>query len=94
MKKNKNLILFLVLVAAIAVTYWFEERGNQNAIMSEARKTEILNAEKLGELKAVKGIKIDFIKKGEQYFARENGLTVIKAETGGNFSKFLYGRLK
>lgn len=89
-KKNKNLILFLVLVAAIAVTYWFEERGNQNAIMSEARKTEILNAEKLGELEAVKGIKIDFIKKGEQYFARENGL-LLSTPRLEEFFKILSG---
>lgn len=79
MKKNKNLILFLSLMAAVALTYWFEERGTENAIMTEAQKTEILSADKLGEMKAVKGVKIDLIKKDEKYYARENGLILSKA---------------
>lgn len=89
-KKNKNLILFLVLVAALALTYWFEERGERNAVMTENQRTEILNAEKLGELKAVKGIKLDFEKRGEQYFARENGLLLSKPRLD-EFFKILSG---
>lgn len=90
MKKHKNIVLFLILVAALAVTYWFEERGNRNTMMSEAKKSEILNAEKLGELQGVQGLKIDFVKKGEQYFARENNLLLNKARID-EFFKILSG---
>jgi hypothetical protein len=89
-KKNKNLLLFFILIAALAITYWFEERGNRNAMMTENQRTEILNAEKLGELKSVKGIKLDFDKKGEQYFARDNGLLLSKPRLD-EFFKILAG---
>jgi hypothetical protein len=58
-KKNKNLLLFLILIGALGITYWFEERGNLQTGKIEAKKVEILSTENLGELKAVKGIKID-----------------------------------
>ncbi|MGZ3807520.1 MAG: hypothetical protein ACXVCE_05500, partial [Bacteriovorax sp.] len=45
---------------------------------NEARRVDILNAENLGELVGVKGIKIDFEKKGDQYFARDNHLLLSK----------------
>lgn len=83
-------MLFLVLIAALALTYWFEERGTRNTMMSEAQKSEILNAEKLGDLKSVKGIKIDFVKKGDQYFARDNGLLLSKPRLD-EFFKILSG---
>lgn len=69
-KKNKNLILFIALIGSLALTYWFEERGNIQTQKAEDIKYEILNAEKLGELQGVKGIKIDFVKEGELYFSR------------------------
>ena len=89
-KKNKNLFLFLILVVAIGVTYWFEERGNTNALKLEQKRTEVLNTEHLGELIGVKGIKIDFIKKGENYFARENNIILAKARID-EFFKILGG---
>ncbi len=89
-KKNKNLILFVVLILAIAVTYWFEERGNINAQKAIATKTEILDASALGELKGVKGIKLDFIKEGDNYYSRENHLLLSKARLD-EFFKILAG---
>ena len=89
-KKNKNLFLFLLLVAAIGMTYWFEERGNNNALKLEQKRTAVLNTEHLGELTGVKGIKIDFVKKGEAYFARENNILLSKARLD-EFFKILGG---
>lgn len=89
-KKNKNLVLFLVLILAIAITYWFEERGTINAEKAESKRTEILSASELGELKGVKGIKIDFIKEGENYYARENHLLLARARLD-EFFKILGG---
>ena len=78
-KKHKNLALFLLLVLVLCLTYWFEERGNLNALKIEANKTAVLNAESMGELQAVEGLKLDFIKKGEQYFSRESLIPMSKA---------------
>lgn len=89
-KKNKNLLLFLVLVLAIGVTYWFEERGNQQALKVEAKRTEVLNTENLGNLLAVRGIKIDFEKKGEAYYARNNEILLSSARLD-EFFKILAG---
>ena len=79
LKKNKNLFLFLLLLLLLVATYWFEERGNENFLKFEANRTEILNAKQLGDLKAVKGIKINFEKRGENYYSAENGLLLSKA---------------
>ena len=91
-KKNKNLFLFLFLIIAIGITYWFEERGNENALKFEKKRTEVLNSENLGELKGVKGLKIDFEKQGENYFSRDNKINLSKARLD-EFYKIL-GSLK
>lgn len=89
-KKNKNTFLFLLLIAAVGITYWFEERGNINAFNLEQKRTEVLNTDHLGELKAVRGIKIDFVKVGEAYYARENNILLAKARLD-EFFKILSG---
>lgn len=89
-KKNKNSILFVLLVLAIGVTYWFEERGNNNALKLENKRTEVLNTSALGELVAVKGLKIDFVKKGDAYYSRENNILLSKARLD-EFFKILGG---
>lgn len=77
-KKNKNLILFVLLVLSVLATYWFEERGNSNAIKIENKRTEVLNSEGLGELIGVKGLKIDFIKEGSAYYSRDSKIKMSK----------------
>lgn len=88
--KHKNIILFLLLAFAIGITYWFEERGNEHAIKIETKRTEVLNSENMGELKAVDGLKLDFIKKGNKYYASEN-LVPLSQERIDEFFKILAG---
>lgn len=90
MLKNKNIVLFIFLVVALALTYWFEERGSQNALQMEKKRTAVLNTEDLGELVAVKGLKLDFIKKGDEYYARENNI-LLRKERLDEFFKILGG---
>ncbi len=75
---KKNFILFSILIIAIAITYLFEERAN---ILSEKEKlvaTTLLNADSLGDLKSVKGVKLDFIKKDEYFYDQTNNLRLSK----------------
>jgi hypothetical protein len=90
LKKNKNLILFVLLIVAIGITYWFEERGNENALKLENKRTEVLDTSSKGELIGVRGLKLDFIKKGEAYYARENNILLAKARLD-EFFKILGG---
>lgn len=83
-------MLFVILIAAIGITYWFEERGNSNALKLEQQRTEVLNTEHLGELMGVKGLKLDFVKKGEAYYARENNILLARARLD-EFFKILGG---
>jgi len=65
---KKNLWLLVCLILALILTYVFEERAN---IMSEKEKiitSTLLNADSLGELKTLKGIKLNFYKKGNAYY--------------------------
>lgn len=89
-KKNKNILLFLLLALAVAITYWFEEKGNLTALKVESKRTEILNTEKLGSLKAVKGIKLDFEKRGELYYSANNQVPLAQARME-EFFKILGG---
>jgi hypothetical protein len=89
-KKHKNLFLFFILILFIAMTYWFEERGANLYQQAEAKRTEVLNSENLGSLKAVTGIKIDIEKKGDQYFSRDNKIRLSNARLD-EFFKILGG---
>ena len=91
-KKNRNLFLFLALVIVIGMTYWFEERGNENALKIEQKRTEVLNTENLGELKGVKGLKIDFVKKENSFFSKDNSIILSKARLDEFFQ--ILGNLK
>lgn len=91
-KKNKNLVLLALLIAAIGITYWFEERGNTNALKLENKRTQVLNTEQLGELVGVRGLKIDFVKKGNAYYSRENNILLHKAHLDEFFT--ILGGLK
>jgi hypothetical protein len=72
--KHKNLTLFFILVLALVGTYIFEEKSNAVNEAITAKKTALLDMGKLGEIKAISGVKLNFIKKGDSYFSKENGL--------------------
>ncbi|MBC7714944.1 MAG: hypothetical protein H7177_16480 [Rhizobacter sp.] len=84
--KHKNLVLFLVLVIAIGATYLFEERSNAINEALTAKKTALLDMEKLGDIKAIQGVKLNFEKKGEFYFDKDNGLKLSKDRLGEFFT--------
>lgn len=88
--KNKNLVLFAILALGLLITYIFEERSNRNSEVAEAKRTELLNVEKMGEIRAIKGIKLSFIKNGEFYFDSENNLR-LSQDRLGEFFQILSG---
>ncbi len=79
LKRHKNFSLLCFLIVAIALTYWFEERGNRNEALLVSQTTDILNTSSIGDLKALKGLKIDFVNEGGDYFANGNHLALSKA---------------
>ncbi len=89
-KKHKNLTLFLILVVAIGATYWFEERGNLKLELANAKRNELIDTSHLGELKSIKGIKLDMVKEGENYYSREGHILMAKARLD-EFFKILGG---
>ena len=72
--KHKNLALFLVLVLALLGTYIFEEKSNRTAEAEHAKKTQLLDTEKLGDIQAIEGIKLNFEKRGDHFFAKDTNL--------------------
>ncbi len=90
MKKNKNILLFIALVFALSITYWFEEKGTLKRTLTEAHDAEILNADNLGDLKNVIGIKLNFEKKGDQYFTKDSKVLLSKSRLD-EFFKILSG---
>lgn len=83
--KHKNLALFLVLVVAVAGTYVFEERNNIINEAITAKKTALLDMEKLGDITAITAVKLDFEKKGEFFYDKNNGLRLSKDRLGEFF---------
>jgi hypothetical protein len=77
--KHKNLVLFLVLVLALLGTYVFEERSNKLSEAAQVKKGTLLDVESLGEIKAIKGIKLNFEKRGASYFDKDTGLKLSDA---------------
>lgn len=83
--KHKNLALFLVLVLALTGTYIFEEKSNRDSKIREDKKSALLDTERLGEIKGIEGIKLNFEKKGELYFDKVTGLQLSEARLGEFF---------
>jgi hypothetical protein len=77
--KHKNLVMFLILVLALIGTYVFEEKDNRNSEAALAKKSALLDAESLGEITAIEGIKINFVKRGAYYFDKETNLQLSDA---------------
>ena len=84
-KRHKNLSLFILLLLALSATYFFEERGHQISEKILAKKTALLDVEKLGEITAIEGVKLNFEKRGENYFSRDNNLRLSQARLGEFF---------
>jgi hypothetical protein len=72
--KNKNLLLLLLLIIGIALTYWFEEKGTADKRNEAKTHYSILDARELGDLKAIRSIKLNMKKAGEAYTAADNNL--------------------
>ena len=83
--KHKNLVLFLILILALGLTYIFEEKSNNDLKTLNAKASSLLDAEKLGDITAIEGIKLNFEKKGELYFDKVNGLQLADARLGEMF---------
>jgi hypothetical protein len=77
--KHKNLVLFLILIIALTATYFFEERGNRINEATQAKKSSLLDAEALGEITAIQGVKLNFEKRGEFFFDKDNNLQLSQA---------------
>lgn len=88
--KNRNFLLFIVLIVALSLTYIFEEKRNKDKAEELARKTAILDVNELGDLTAFSGIKLNVVKKGENYFAADNGLKLSPKKLE-EFMKILSG---
>ena len=83
--KHKNLALFLILVLALTGTYLFEEKSNHDLKTLNAKASSLLDADKLGDIQAIEGIKLNFQKKGELYFDKITGLQLAEARLGEFF---------
>lgn len=77
--KHKNIVLFIVLVLALIGTYIFEERSNIKKEILLAKKTALLDMDKLGEITAIHGVKLNFEKRGEYFHDKNNNLRLSKA---------------
>ena len=77
--KHKNIVLFIVLVLALLGTYIFEERSNIKKEFLLAKKTALLDMDKLGEITAIQGVKLNFEKRGECFHDKNNNLRLSKA---------------
>lgn len=77
--KHKNLVLFLVLILALTATYFFEEKSNRNAETALAKKSALLDAEALGEIRGIQGIKLNIVKRGAHYYDVESNLVLAEA---------------
>lgn len=84
-KRHKNLSLFVVLLVALLCTYLFEERSQQKEERALSKKTALLDVEKLGEITAIHGIKLNFEKRGAHYVAKDNNLRLSDARLGELF---------
>ena len=83
--KHKNVVLFIILALLLLATYIFEERSNRLSEARDAKKTELLNASELGDIKTIKAIKLSFEKRGEFYYDTETNLRMSQQRLGEFF---------
>jgi hypothetical protein len=78
-KKHKNISLFAVLIVAVAITYFFEERASRNEEAVLEKKLTLLDTKELGDILAIQGIKLSFEKRGDDYYDKESNLKLSRA---------------
>lgn len=78
-KKHKNISLFAVLITAVIITYFFEERANRNEEAILEKKLTLLDSKELGDIQSIQGIKISFEKRGDDYYDKETNLKLSRA---------------
>lgn len=83
--KHKNIFLFILLILAIGLTYIFEERRNILDEKRDAKKSALLDVEKLGEITGITGIKLNFERRGGFFYTRDNNLRLSEARLGEFF---------
>ena len=77
--KHKNLVLFLVLVLGLVATYLFEEKSNLATKLELEKKSALLDTQKLGDIQGIQGIKLNFEKRGQFFFDKDNNLQLAEA---------------
>lgn len=77
--KHKNLSLFVVLVLALCATYFFEERGNRLKEARELKASSLLDTERLGDITAIEGVKLNFERRGASFYDKNNNLKLAEA---------------
>jgi hypothetical protein len=77
--KHKNLALFIILVVALCATYFFEERTSRMNEAAQIKKSALLDVEAFGEITGIEGVKLNFEKRGEFYYDKNNNLKLAQA---------------
>lgn len=72
--KYKNPILFGILILFLVLTYFFEEKAGIDQKNKKDQEAMILDTNSLGEMKSLKGIKINIDKRKEDFYDADNGL--------------------
>ena len=88
--KHRNLLLFVLLVIALAGTYIFEERGNKIKEEKDAKRNALLDTATLGDIASIHGIKLNFERRGGFYYDKENNLR-LREERLDEFFQILGG---
>lgn len=83
--RHKNLSLLALLILAVTVTYFFEERYNINQEAALEKKLSLIDGESMGEITTIEGIKLNFEKRGPIYYDKENNLRLSEARLGEFF---------
>lgn len=74
--KNKNVLLFLLLVLLLVGTYIFEERANITSKFETDRAAQLLDTQKMGDLISIKANTINLVKRGDFFYDPTNNIVV------------------
>ncbi len=76
---KKNLSLLGLLILALVLTYFFEERSNITSEKERMIASTLLSSDSLGDLQSLKGVKLDFYKKEGVFFDHSTNLKLSEA---------------